>query len=83
MKIKYKKNIKVPSLLLQNINFMDENSNWWTWKKLLEKSYSLKCYLTQDDLFPEFILIASLSFSGSLPAAFREIFKWELKLGIN
>ena len=52
-------------------------------KKVIRESYTLKCYLTQDDLFPEFILIASLSFSGSLPAAFRAIFKWELKLGIN
>ena len=44
-------------------------------KKVIRESYTLKCYLTQDDLFQEFILIASLSFSGSLPAAFRAIFK--------
>ena len=44
-------------------------------KKVIRESYTLKCYLTQDDLFPEFILIASLSFSGSLPAALRAIFK--------
>ena len=44
-------------------------------KKLPRESYSLNFYLTLDDLCPEFILIASLSFSGSLPAAFRAIFK--------
>ena len=44
-------------------------------KKLPRKSHSFKCYLTLDDLFPDFIWNATLSFSGSLPAAFRAIFK--------
>ena len=44
-------------------------------KKLPSKSHSFKCYLTLDDLFPEFIWNATLPFSGSLPAAFRAIFK--------
>ena len=34
----------------------------------------LKCYLTLNDLFPELILNASLSFPGSLPTFFKSNF---------
>ena len=40
-----KKNYQGPIAFTSKQKFADENSNWWTWKKLLRESYTLmkKC----------------------------------------
>ena len=77
------KNYQGPIVFTSKYKLYGWQCQLMTLKKWPRKSHSFKCYLTLDDLFPEFIWNATLSFSGSLPAAFRANFKWESKLAIN